>query len=288
MAIVMSRPGVDGLSEAVGVLRQWQYDGAPMRLHPGDLGWFWRSGAEAAAAAVRTWSRDGRILAVGLLDEPELLRLTIAPNARRDEELARQLVEDVTGPERGVLMEGKVYVDAPAGALVQDLLVEDGWKTAEPWTPLRHDLAEPVGDPGVRIEVIKCGRRRHLQVSRLPAIPRDPGPIPGRLGPVVDACGDVTGHGLIEPRFALGHECVAGDALTGAAPGDLVVVPWAINCGTCRAGLAAHCSAVPPMALYGAPFGGDRGGLFADLGFGGQDPTRGGSERWRRLLSRLR
>jgi alcohol dehydrogenase len=81
---------------------------------------------------------------------------------------------------------------------------------------------------------------------------------------------------------------VAGDALTGAAPGDLVVVPWAINCGTCRAGLAAHCSAVPSMALYGAPFGGDRGGLFADLGFGGQDPTRGGGERWRRLLSRLR
>ncbi|WP_328755354.1 MULTISPECIES: hypothetical protein [unclassified Streptomyces] len=40
------------------------------------------------------------------------------------------------------------------GALVQDLLVDDGWKTAEPWTPLRRDLTETVGDPGVRIEVI--------------------------------------------------------------------------------------------------------------------------------------
>ncbi|MFA3835300.1 GNAT family N-acetyltransferase [Streptomyces aureus] len=154
MAMVLSKPGVGALSEAVGVLRQWQYDGAPMQLHPGDLGWFWRSGAEATAAAVRTWRRDGRILAVGLLDEPELLRLTTAPDAQWDEELARQLVEDVTGPERGVLMEGKVYVDAPAGALVQDLLVDDGWKTAEPWTPLRRDLTETVGDPGVRIEVI--------------------------------------------------------------------------------------------------------------------------------------
>ncbi|MER6978782.1 GNAT family N-acetyltransferase [Streptomyces carpinensis] len=154
MAIVSGKPGVDGLGEAVGVLREWQYDGAPMQLHPGDLGWFWRFGAQATAAAVRTWSRDGRILAVGLLDGPELLRLTIAPDVQRDEELAQRLVEDVTEPERGVLMEGKVYVEAPMGALVQDLLFEDGWSADEPWTPLRRDLTEPVEDPGVRIEVI--------------------------------------------------------------------------------------------------------------------------------------
>jgi ribosomal protein S18 acetylase RimI-like enzyme len=154
MAIVLARPGVDGLSEAVGVLREWQYDGAPMQLHPGDLGWFWRFGAEATAAAVRTWSRDGQVLAVGLLDDPKLLRLTIAPDAQRDEELAQRLVEDVIEPERGVLMEGKVCVDAPMGALVQDLLFEDGWNADEPWTPLRRDLTKPVKDPGVRIGVI--------------------------------------------------------------------------------------------------------------------------------------
>jgi ribosomal protein S18 acetylase RimI-like enzyme len=154
MAIVLGKPGVDGLSEAAGVLREWQYDGAPMQLHPGDLGWFWRFGAEATAAAVRTWSRDGQILAFGLLDDPKLLRLTIAPDAQRDEELAQQLVEDVTLPERGVLIEGKVCVDAPMGALVQDLLFEDGWNADEPWTPLRRDLTEPLKDPGLRIEVI--------------------------------------------------------------------------------------------------------------------------------------
>lgn len=154
MAVVLGKPGVDGLSEAVGVLREWQYDGAPMQLHPGDLGWFWRFGAEATATAVRTWSRDGQILAVGLLDGPELLRLTIAPDAQRDEELAQQLVADVNQPERGVLTQGKVYVEAPVGALVQDLLFEAGWNTDEPWTPLRRDLTEPMKDPGVRIEVI--------------------------------------------------------------------------------------------------------------------------------------
>jgi ribosomal protein S18 acetylase RimI-like enzyme len=154
MAMVLGKPEVDGLSEALGVLREWQDDGAPMQLHPGDLGWFWRSGAQATAAAVRTWSRGGQILAVGLLDGPGLLRLTIAPDAQRDEELARQLVEDVTRPERGVLPEGKVNIEAPRGALVHDLLAEDGWNTDEPWTPLRRDLTEPVKDPGVRIEVI--------------------------------------------------------------------------------------------------------------------------------------
>ncbi|MEV6330437.1 GNAT family N-acetyltransferase [Streptomyces sp. NPDC051909] len=153
MAISLNTPGVDGLGSAVNALREWQDDGAPMQLHPGDLGWFWQSGAEATAAAVRTWSRGGRILAVGLLDGPGLLRMTMAPDALQDGELARRLVADVTEPERGVLPEGKVNIEAPLGALLQDLLAEAGWPVDEPWTPLRRDLSEPVRDPGVRVEV---------------------------------------------------------------------------------------------------------------------------------------
>jgi len=59
-----------------------------------------------------------------------------------------------------------------------------------------------------------------------------------------------------------------GDIVTTVSPGDLVVVPWSINCGTCdscRTGLTAHCTAVPHMAMYGAPIGGSWGGLFSDL-----------------------
>ncbi|MGM1059179.1 GNAT family N-acetyltransferase [Saccharothrix sp. Mg75] len=160
MTIVLGTPGVDGLGEVAGVLREWQHDGAPAQLHPGDLGWFWRFGAEATAAAVRTWSRDGRVLAVGLLDGAELVRLTVAPDALRDEELARRVVEDVADPERGVLPAGGVGVEAPVGALVHDLLSREGWGVAEPWTPLRRDLAEPVGEPGVRVEVVGPERAR--------------------------------------------------------------------------------------------------------------------------------
>jgi ribosomal protein S18 acetylase RimI-like enzyme len=154
VSIVLSTPGVDGLSEAVRVLREWQYDAAPVQLHPGDLGWYWRFGAEATAAAVRTWSRDGQILAVGLLDGPEVLRLAIAPDAQDDEALARQMVADVTQPARGVLPRGNVDIEARSGALFQRLLLDDGWVAGESWTPLRRDLTEPVEDCGVRVDAV--------------------------------------------------------------------------------------------------------------------------------------
>jgi ribosomal protein S18 acetylase RimI-like enzyme len=153
MSIVLSRPGVDGLNEAVRVLRAWQHDGAPMQLHPGDLGWYWQLGTKSTADAVRTWSRDGQVLAVGLLDGPGLLRLAMEPGAEHDDELARQMVADVTRPERGVLPHGNVSIEARFGGLFQLLLLENGWDAQEPWTPLHRDLTKPVEDCGVRIEV---------------------------------------------------------------------------------------------------------------------------------------
>lgn len=158
MPIEMGTPGVDGLGDVVRVLAEWQHDGGPVQVHPGDVGWFWRFGAERTAEATRTWSRAGKVLAVGLLDGAELLRLAFGPQASRDEELARQLVDDVSAPERGVLPEGTAHVEAPMGALVQDLLVKAGWESGEPWTLLRRDLGAPVPDPGVRVEVIGPGQ----------------------------------------------------------------------------------------------------------------------------------
>jgi len=154
MPIALSTPGADDLSETVRVLRMWQHDGSPVQLHPGDVGWYWRFGAAATAAAIRTWSRDGHILAVGLLDGLRLLRLAIAPEAQHDEELARQLVADVTQPERGVLPAGDVCVEARSAAVLRRLLLDQGWDADQPWTPLARDLAKPTEDCGLRIEVI--------------------------------------------------------------------------------------------------------------------------------------
>jgi ribosomal protein S18 acetylase RimI-like enzyme len=46
------------------------------------------------------------------------------------------------------------YVEARGGDLVPALLREAGWTPDESWTPLSRSLSGPVGDPGVRIEVV--------------------------------------------------------------------------------------------------------------------------------------
>lgn len=154
MPVQLTQPEVDDLPRVIEALRQWQYEGAPMQLHPGDVGWFWRFGATEVSRAVRTWSDGKQILAAGLLDGPGLVRLTVAPHARRDKKLARQVVDDLTRPERGVLSAGRANVEAPSDAMVHELLAEEGWETDEPWTPLRRDLTAPVPDSGVRIEEV--------------------------------------------------------------------------------------------------------------------------------------
>ncbi|GIG21720.1 hypothetical protein Cch01nite_24440 [Cellulomonas chitinilytica] len=157
MAITLTTPTVDELGHVVRTLRDWQDDASPMQLHPGDLGWYSRFGVDALAGAVRTWRRSGRLLAIGLLDGANVLRATVALEAWRDEELAHQVVSDVSDPERGVLPTGKASVEAPNGTRVQDLLSDVGWSTDESWTPLRRDLTKPVEPSGLRVEVIGLG-----------------------------------------------------------------------------------------------------------------------------------
>jgi threonine dehydrogenase-like Zn-dependent dehydrogenase len=83
----------------------------------------------------------------------------------------------------------------------------------------------------------------------------------------------VRGGTPLEGPFSIGHEATArvvdvGSAVTTLKPGDIVSVPWAIACGTCRTcatGLPAHCDVTPSRAMYGHPMGGDWGGLFDDF-----------------------
>jgi ribosomal protein S18 acetylase RimI-like enzyme len=154
VAIELGTPGVGDLDDVVGALRRWQRDDAPIQLHPGDLGWAWRFGAEAVAAAVRTWRRGDTILAVGFLDGPDVLRMTVAPEVWRDDALARDVEADLSDPARGVLPAGPASVEVPDGTRVQDLLSEGAWSAGDPWTPLRLDLAAPVDRPALRTEVV--------------------------------------------------------------------------------------------------------------------------------------
>ena len=85
----------------------------------------------------------------------------------------------------------------------------------------------------------------------------------------------VGGQSPFQPPFVLGHEGVAevvdvGDAVTVVRPGDRVVVPFQISCGSCAAcvgGRTGNCESVPFSSTYGFGFGdGTRwGGFLADL-----------------------
>ncbi|GAB3820724.1 GNAT family N-acetyltransferase [Kribbella italica] len=154
MTIERETPAVGGLELVAARLAEWQVDGSAVQLHPGDLGWFWRYGAERTAAAVRTWARDGELLAVGMLDEPDLLRVAIAPGALEDEELARRIAADVADPAAGVLVEGKVYLETPNDCRVRDLLFAEGWELDDPWQPLERDLTDEVEDSGLAVELV--------------------------------------------------------------------------------------------------------------------------------------
>jgi GNAT superfamily N-acetyltransferase len=142
------------MPEIVAALREWQGDDVAFQLHPGDLGWFERFGADTTRAAVRMWTRDGRIIAIGLLDGADVLRLTTAPDATGDRELAEQLADDLTDAASGVFAKGEAFLEVPNGALVRELLTDAGWHIDEPWTPLSRDLREPVESHALAIETV--------------------------------------------------------------------------------------------------------------------------------------
>ncbi|MFZ1485956.1 GNAT family N-acetyltransferase [Nostocoides sp.] len=160
MSIVLGTPGGNELESLAATLAAWQQDGGPIQLHPGDLGWYSMRGPEATARALRAWSRDGELIALGLLDGPDgLLRLAVDPKLRSDESVARQLCSDISDPARGVLPDGEAIVEARGAVTLQHLLLTRGWQFDQPWTPMHRDLAAPVPDthvtwPGLRVEVI--------------------------------------------------------------------------------------------------------------------------------------
>jgi len=98
--------------------------------------------------------------------------------------------------------------------------------------------------------------------------------------PLMVACCDLDvavsrGRLPLPPGYAVGHEGLAevvaiGDDVQGVRVGDRVVVPFQINCGTCREcrrGVTGSCGSLPLMAMYGmAPIAGlDGGGFMSDL-----------------------
>jgi threonine dehydrogenase-like Zn-dependent dehydrogenase len=109
-----------------------------------------------------------------------------------------------------------------------------------------------------------------------PELPSDQGALVRPL--VVSTCDMdgvvISGAARFKGPVPVGHEGVAevvevGEKVRSLSPGDRVIVPWKISCGTCakcQAGLTAHCLSVVPEAAYGwGPTAREWGGFLADL-----------------------
>ena len=101
-----------------------------------------------------------------------------------------------------------------------------------------------------------------------------------RTGKFDPAFAGIVGMTPFRGPFGIGHEAVAqvtaiGGSVTGVKAGDIVVVPWAVSCGTCyecQLGLTAKCSTFLPaspgktLSCFGfTPVSGAWGGVIADV-----------------------
>jgi len=110
--------------------------------------------------------------------------------------------------------------------------------------------------------------------------PQIQGPAEALVRPLAVACCDLDvavaqGRAPLRPPYRLGHEGVAevievGDDVVSVEPGDTVIVPFQISCGSCgacRRGCTESCQSVPERAMYGlGPIAGlDGGGFMSDV-----------------------
>ena len=156
--MTMHIPSVDDLPGIIDTVASWQREGLSVQVHPGDLGWYQRFGANALASALRVWTHDGEPAAVGFLDESELIRMAISPGHAEDTTLAEAVVTDLETVLSDLLPSGTGIVEARFGSALQHALTKAGWTYDEPWTVLHRDLADPVPPTSLRFVAVEADR----------------------------------------------------------------------------------------------------------------------------------
>ena len=128
-----------------------------------------------------------------------------------------------------------------------------------------------------RMRALQAAPGARLRWRDVPA-PAPPGPDGAVVHPIACStcdldCPIALGSTQFVLPLHLGHECVAevltiGEQVDTVKPGDRVLVPFQINCGTCapcRAGRTGSCTSVPPASMYGMGLAsGHWGGAFSD------------------------
>jgi alcohol dehydrogenase len=163
-------------------------------------------------------------------------------------------------------MFSKVALERQAGLRLRRLSEATRDRLGQRRTPMRE-----------KMRALTVGTRGRVQWREVP-VPRLPGPDGAIVHPIAIATCDLDrllllGRTPFPLPLHFGHECVAevlsvGEHVVQVRPGDRVVVPFQISCGTCapcRAGHTGNCASVPPVSMYGFGVGGGHwGGAVSD------------------------
>jgi len=168
---------------------------------------------------------------------------------------------------------------APGAAAAMPLLLErNGSQRAQRLAgALADSVSQRLRPSRRRMRALVAAPGARLRWRSVPA-PPPPGPDGAVVHPIAAStcdidCPLVLGRTQLALPLQLGHECVAevlsvGERVSSVEPGDRVIVPFEINCGSCPpclAGRTGSCLAVPPLSAYGMGLAtGHFGGAFSD------------------------
>jgi alcohol dehydrogenase len=166
----------------------------------------------------------------------------------------------------GSMFAARIALERDAAVRLRRLVAASTDAARERLRPARPRMRALVAAPG-----------GELSWRAVPA-PPPPGPYEAVVHPIAAATCDLDrplalGATVFPLPLRFGHECVAevvsvGAQVTQLLPGQRVVVPFQISCGTCppcRWGRTGNCTSVPPISMYGFGVGGGHwGGALSD------------------------
>lgn len=158
MDIRVVQPKASELDSLYDQLSRWQQNPWGGQLHPGDLGWRSTVGVEKLAADLRVWRAQDAVVAIGMFDDENLIRLALAPKVIHDEPIAQNIANDLENPSAGVFNGASAIVEARQAPALSATLRQRGWCDDDEWVPLIRDLnhsvsPDPVDDVGLSIQV---------------------------------------------------------------------------------------------------------------------------------------
>jgi ribosomal protein S18 acetylase RimI-like enzyme len=153
--------------QLIDAISAWEPEGGYVTgLHAGDLGWHLRLPDELLADTIHSWWRDGRLVALALIEGPAA-RPRLAPDCLHDPVVCGAVAEALDAMDHP-----QCWSDARPDSLLRAELVARGWRLdPDPWVALHVDLTRtsapqidgvgPTGtDVDARVAVQRAGFER--------------------------------------------------------------------------------------------------------------------------------